>query len=166
MVGKLHHPQLAPKCPQVSPDNHCLSPPDLPAKRPAAEWTGRERARPLSGAEEQLWTLFPRGLGKRDSMLLTPTVLALPPSSPFTPSPCPRGLSYCLHEVLPSLISPACSCTRGIWSPVDVVILHGTWYFFLSAPEGSLALLLLPSLQDCERPGAGSATILLCVPST
>ena len=41
-MGKLHHPQLAPKRPQVSPDNHCLSPPDLPAERPATEWTGRE----------------------------------------------------------------------------------------------------------------------------
>ena len=113
-----------------------------------------------------IWTLLPRGLGQRASMLLTPIVLALPPSSPFIPSLSACGPSHCLHEVLPSLISPACSRTRGFWSPVVVVILHGTWYVFLSAPEGSLAQLLLPSLQDCELPGAGSAPILLCVPTT
>ena len=166
MVGKLHHPQLAPKCPQVSPDNHCLRPPDLPAERPATEWAGREPDRPLSGAEEQLWTLFPRGLGQRASMLLTAMVLALPPSSPFTQSPSPTRLSHCRHKVLPTRIFPACSCTRSFWSPVVVAIPHGTRYFFLSAPEGSLPLLLLPSLQDCELPGAGSPPILLCVPST
>lgn len=112
VVGKLHHPQLAPKCPQVSPDNHCLSPPDLPAKRPAAEWTGRERARPLSGAEGS--DPLSQRSGEKGLNAPHPTVLAPPPSSPFTPSPCPRGLLIASMKSCPVLYLPPCSCTRGI----------------------------------------------------
>lgn len=103
---KAPSPSAGSKCPYVSPDDHCPIPP-IP-----------------SGAEQQLWVLFPRGLGQGASMLLTPTVLALPPSSPFTPSPSPGGLSHLPDEVLPTLISPACA-PRALWlAPFSMA--HGT----------------------------------------
>lgn len=120
---------------------------------------------PLSGAKQQLWGLFPRGLGQVASMLLTGQSRKCqfchfpyqPPLGAFLISPtkpCPPSQSHACS----SFKTPrACGWGDSPWH---------TARFLPLGPRLWLDIALLPPLQDCGLLRAGSVLILLYAPST